>query len=131
MSKKLPCCESCGWAFRPDPYNAHRQRCCTRPDCLRERKRKRQRKSYAKRYREDPVFRGNERQRCAAGIRSRRAAGGMGRDGPGAETVPVMVFELLAGLVSEQKHTSDAAEVRAVMREYEARGRRLTGTDPP
>lgn len=128
MSKKLPRCEACGRAYRPSRYNVHSQVYCTHPDCVRDRKRARQRRSYNRRYHEDPAFREDECSRAAAGNRRRRAAVKAARAGPGAGAGSAPVPELrhlLTGFVSHLAHSDDPAVVCELMSGYADRGRRL------
>jgi len=133
MSTKLPRCEHCGLPYHPDRYNADRQTCCTRPECVRERRRQRQRRWYNTRYATDEKFAEAARQRCAAANRRRRAAG-QSRAGPQAE--PPMLLHVVVGMLSQLTDTADPVQLRASMAEYAARGQRValappTGTDPP
>jgi len=136
MSKKLPRCAHCGRPFHPNRYNAHRQECCVRTDCVRERKRKRQRQWYAKRRAEDAEFRAQENARCAEANRRRRAAS-RARAGPAEPSAdPVMLSQVVTGLLSHLTDSTDPVHVRAALHEYAARGRGValldrTGTDPP
>lgn len=127
MSKKLPRCAACGRAFRPNRYNVHSQIHCTHPECIRDRKRARQRESYNRRYREDGDFREGECKRAAAGNRRRRAAAKAARAGPvaaGVAPVPEL-RDLFAGFVSHLAHSDDPAVVCELMSGYADRGRRL------
>jgi hypothetical protein len=81
MPKKLPRCVVCGRTFRPDRYHVHHQECCQRPECVRERQRRRQRRWYAQKCRNDPAFCERERRRCAAANRRRRARAVVGSAG--------------------------------------------------
>lgn len=128
MSKKLPRCAACGRAFRPNHYNVHSQIYCTHPDCVRARKRERQRRSYNRRYRDDPDFREQECRRAAAGNRQRRAAAKAARDGPDAAAGAAPNLELqhlITGFVSHLAHSDDPAVVCELMSGYADRGRRL------
>ena len=135
MSKKLPRCAHCYRPFRPDRYNAYRQECCTRPACVLERKRRRQRKWYAAR-RADPVFREEENTRCAKANRRRRAAI-RARAGPSEpDHDPAELRDVLTGVLSQLTDSDDPVQLRASVRDYAARSRRMalwasTGTDPP
>jgi len=121
MAKRLSICEACHLTFHADAYNGHHQKFCTRPECVRQRKRRRQRESYARRYAEDAKFRDKERTRCAEGI-ARRRARVTATDPPG---VPVVVLDVLTGLVAQVTDISDPVLVRAAVASYGARGRRM------
>lgn len=136
MSGKLSICECCERSYRSDRYNHHHQKYCTRPECVLERKRKRQRESLARRYRDDPEFAQKTRERCAAANRRRRAAARASkvRDDSGASAVAPL--EVIAGLLSQLTDTTDPVQVRASLHEYAARGRRAallfwSDSDPP
>ena len=128
MAKKLPRCAACGRAFRPNRFNVHSQIYCPHPECFRERKRERQRRSYNRRYREDLHFRRQERKRALAGNRRRRAAAEAARAGPdvaaGSVSAPEL-RDLIIGFVSHLAHSDDPAVVRGLMSGYADRGRRL------
>jgi len=131
MAKKLPRCDACGRVFRPDRYNKHDQIYCLFPECVLARKRKRQRKSYNRRYRGDPEFRQSERDRAADAARRRRSAAKTAcsvRDGPSAEPSAAAVSELcdlFTGFVSHLSQSDDPSVVRDLMSGYADRGRRL------
>ena len=134
MSTKLPRCEFCGRPFPPDRYNVGQQKYCTRPDCVRERRRKRQREWYAKRCAQDPEFAAAARVRCAAANRRRRAAN-RSRAGPPQEELPLLL-NVVVGMLSQLTDTVDPVRLRASLRDYAVRGQRValvspTGTDPP
>jgi hypothetical protein len=136
MSRKLPRCAHCGRAFSPDLYNAHHQQYCTDADCVRERKRLRQREWAARRRASDVLFRARENARCAAANRRRRAAEKASCEPETAAVGEVAVADVLTGLLSQLADTSDPVLLRTSMAAYAARGRRLalsarTGTDPP
>jgi len=133
MSKKLPCCDGCGGSFRPDRYNVHHQKYCTRPDCVRERRRKRQREWYGRRCAEDPEFVAAARVRCAAANRRRRTAE---RSRPGPPGALPLLSDVVVGMLSQLTDTADPVQLRACMHDYAARGQRMAlaapaGTDPP
>jgi len=133
MSTKLPRCRHCAQSYRPDRYNADRQKCCTRPECVRERRRQQQRQWHAKRYATDEKFATAARERCAAANRRRRAAGPSGA-GPPAH-LP-MWQHVVMGMLSQLTDTADPVQLRASMAEYANRGQRValalpSGTDPP
>jgi hypothetical protein len=133
MSTRLPRCEHCGLPYEPDRYNADRQKYCTRPECVRERRRQRQRPWHKKRYAADAKFAAAAQERCAAANRRRRAAG-MSRAGPPAD--PPMLLHVVVGMLSQLTDTADPVQLRASMAEFAARGQRVTlspptGTDPP
>jgi hypothetical protein len=132
-TKKLPRCGHCSEPYQPDRYNADRQKYCTRPECVRERRRQRQRRWHNTRYANDTTFAAAARERCAAANRRRRAAG-MSRAGPPAD--PPMLLHVVVGMLSQLTDTVDPIQLRVCMTEYAARGQRValtppTGTDPP
>jgi hypothetical protein len=136
MSPKLSCCAHCGRAFVPNRYNAHHQKYCTHADCVRDRKRLRQREWEARRRAEDAEFRATWRARCGAANARRRAAAKASREPEATALGQVAVTDVLTGLLSQLADTSDPVLVCASMAAYAARGRRLalparTGTDPP
>jgi len=140
MWKKLPRCEVCGRPFRPDRFNVEHQKYCSNPDCVRARKRKRQREWYAKRRAEDPQFRADENARCAdANRRRREREREYARAGPSpglCAEPPTGLRDVVAGLLSQVADTSDPRELQQHMELYAARGRRLarlapTGTGGP
>ena len=136
MSRKLLHCAHCGRSFAPDRYNALHQKYCTHGECMRDRKRLRQREWEARRRAEDAEFRATWRARCAAANARRRATAKASREPEAAAVGHVAVTDVLTGLLSQLADTSDPVLVGASMAEYAARGRRLalsarTGTDPP
>ena len=133
MSTRLPHCEFCGRLFHPDRYNVGQQKYCTRPDCIRERRRQRQREWHAKRYAENPEFAEAARVRCAAANRRRRLAN-RSRAGPQEESP--LLLNVVVGMLSQLTDTVDPVQLRASMYDYATRGQRValvppTGTDPP
>jgi len=116
-------CAHCGKHFKVCTYNAHHQKFCLREHCVRDRKRRRQRESYNRRYSRDPSFRETERGRAREGIRRRRQAKGPPTD------PTVLLFdsrEVVAGLVSQLADIADPAELQRTIHHYARRGRRLT-----
>ena len=139
MSKKLPRCAHCDRLFSPDRYNVLHQECCRHPDCVLERKRKRQREWYARKYRDDPEFADTARKRCAAANRKRRArevpVSGDATVGQ-ADTSALALYKAVSGVISQLTDASDPAQLLCSIRRYRERGRRMalcapTGTDPP
>jgi len=136
MSTKLPRCAHCARPFRPDRYNVHAQDCCTQDACVLERKRQRQREWYARRRATDGEFRARENARCAEANRKRRASI-RARAGPSAaEGDPVVLFDVVTGLLSQVVDSTDPQQLQVSLRDYAARGRRVallgcTCTDPP
>lgn len=124
MSNRFPCCELCGRSFRPDPHNADRQKYCTFPECVRERKRKRQRRWYAQKRASDAVFRDSENERCREANRRRRAA-----DRAATSALPSVSSELLpdvlTGIIAQLTDATDPAHLDVSIRSYAARGQRL------
>lgn len=137
MSEKLPRCEICGRAFRPDRYNAWHQKHCGHPGCARERRRACQRRSYARRKR-DAKFRAAENARCAEANRRRRAQAKLSEVSPAepplVERPPAFaelreVSDVLTGVLSQLLDTDDPILLRRAMTEYGDRGRRATVPD--
>jgi len=124
MSKKLPRCNACGRVFRPNRYNKHDQIYCRTPECVLERKRRRQRRLYNNRYRNDPEFRESERSRAAESNRRRRAAAKKKKpacqDSGGRD-----IYYLITGFVSHLAQSDDPAIIGSLMSGYTDRGRRL------
>jgi hypothetical protein len=128
MATAVSWCVVCGSRFRPNRYNPEHQRCCPRPDCVRECKRRRQRKWYARKCRDDPEFAEKARKRCAAANRVRRARIRVAAASPAAapaEATPQALFEVLSGFLSQLTDTTDPAELSASLRGYRERGRRV------
>jgi len=136
MSKKLPRCEDCGRSFRPDRYNISRQKFCTDPICVRERKRKRQREWHARQLEKDSEFRQNMNRRCLNANRRRRSASRAGPDSTGLDTYWAGAPEVIIGLMSQIIDSDDPARVSASLHQYVVRGHRLalsacTAVGPP
>lgn len=132
MAKKLPRCECCGRVVHPDRYNAGHQKYCKGAECVRERKRKRQREWFAARYAGDPAFAAAARMRCAAANRRRRAAA----KACGKQDEPIELFAVVTGLLSQLTDTTDPSQLRVSLRRYQDRGRRMAlsahlGAGPP
>ena len=133
MATSVSWCVVCGRKFRPNRYNPEHQQCCSLPKCVRECKRRRQRKWYARKCRDDPSFAEAARQRCAAANRERRArvraaaapAAAASPAAAPAETTAQALFEVLSGFLSQLTDTTDPAELSASMRDYRERGRRV------
>ena len=128
MAKKLPRCDACGRAFRPNRYNKHDQIYCLTPECVLERKRKRQRRFYNNRYRNDSEFRESERTRAAEGNRRRRAAAKAEKpacEGSGGNSGGMDIHYLITGFVSHLAQSDDPAIIGSLMSGYTDRGRRL------
>ena len=116
-------CTACLRVFRPDPHNAYHQECCTRPDCVRERKRRRQREWYRAKYQGNRAFREREIRRLVAWRRK-----GQGRDPPGegqAGWDVAVIGAALTGLVAQLADSAEPAVVRGILVGYVDRGRRL------
>jgi hypothetical protein len=121
---KLPMriCEACHHPYDPDPLNAHHQKYCRRPGCLRRRKRIRQRVCYRKRYWEDEEFRKRERRR--AGDRKRRRA----EEAPPARPPEPDRRDLaLIGMAAHLADSRDPDVVREVLDRCVGWGRDLAG----
>ena len=137
MATPVSWCVVCRRRFRPNRYNPEHQQCCPLPECVRECKRRRQRKWYARRCRDDPSFAEAARKRCAAANRARRARVDAAAASPAAapaETTAQALFEVLSGFLSQLTDTTDPAELSASMRGYRERGRRValnTAVGPP
>ena len=128
MATAVSWCEVCRRRFRPNRYNPEHQQCCPLPECVRECKRRRQRKWYARKCRDDPKFAEKARKRCAAANRARRARVDAAAASPAtapAETTPQALFEVLSGFLSQLTDTTDPAELSASLRDYRERGRRV------
>ncbi len=128
MAGKLPRCNACGRAFRPDRYHIHTQEYCTDAECVRKRKRKRQRRFYNNRYRNDSEFRASERARAATGNRRRRAVTKTAKstlEACGRRHDDADIQCLITGFVSHLAQSDDPAVVRGLMSGYADRGRRL------
>jgi hypothetical protein len=127
MATAVSWCVICGRRFRPNRYNPEHQQCCPLPECVRECKRRRQRKWYARKCRDDPKFAEKARKRCAAANRVRRAQIRVTASPAAApaETTPQALFEVLSGFLSQLTDTTDPAELSASMRDYRERGRRV------
>ena len=114
-------CTACGLRFVPDPFNAHHQTCCTRPECVAERKRTRQRE-WAARKRQDPAWRRQSCERvkvCQRQQRARSTDGPAGRTATGLEHV-------LVGLAARLTEASSTEQVHEYLRGCEEHGRRLS-----
>jgi hypothetical protein len=136
MPRKLPRCERCGRAFRPDRYNEFHQKHCTHTECVLERKRARQREWHARRRATDAAFRERQNARCREANRRRRAALRPQGGGDDAEAAPVVLADVVAGLLSQLTDTTDPHQLSASLREYAARGQRVAlpapmGGHPP
>jgi len=137
MPKKLPRCAHCGRVFRPDRYNKLHQECCTDPECVLDRKRKRQREWHARRRSEDETFRKKQNARCAAANRRRRAELRARVAAGDTDPIPdVALADVVTGLLSQLTDTIDPTRLRASMHDYAARGRRVAlyataGRNPP
>ena len=135
MSKKLPRCRFCGEPFHPDPYNASRQKFCKRPECVRERKRMRQRRWYNQRRRDEPAFRESENARCAQANRRRRSMRNA-RPEPAQAEDAAFFSHVVTGFLSQVIDSSDPVHLHNCLCGYADRGRRVayaspTGKDPP
>lgn len=120
---------SCGRAYVPDRYNAHRQWGC--PRCSAKRKRERDRQRYHQRYAEDAGFRTREKARRAAARRRAKA-----RARAAAAVPPPAVVTGPDPAVAELRHTvtgmaallvgqADSASLGEFMQACAQRGRRL------
>lgn len=121
---KLPkrSCDSCHHLYEPDPLNAHHQKYCRRPGCLRRRKLERQRRWYRKLYRNDAGFRDRERRRARLGKDRRR------EEAPSVRPPEPDQRDLaLIGLVAHMADTRDPEVAREAMALYVGRGRELAG----
>jgi hypothetical protein len=67
-------CEWCGLEYMPSNYAIHTQKYCTRPGCVRDRKRKRQNAWLRKMRKEDPIWRKEYVRRVDESRRRRRLA---------------------------------------------------------
>jgi len=123
-AKKLPRCTCCGRAFHPDPYNADRQKFCKHPDCIRERKRKRNRKYYHNKYHSDKDFQAKEIARISAGHKRRRKNPDKSPRPP-PHQLGVDIQACLVGLIAQHTALTDPVLVVEAMHTYADRGHRL------
>jgi hypothetical protein len=127
-------CKHCDREFVPDHYNQIRQKYCKNPDCVLERKRRRQRDNRRKRYEQDLEFKKNEQARCQDAVRRYRAQKKSIRADdlvphpihpPVTPIVSAQPPVLLLGLLSQLLDTNDPVELARQAVWYEERGRRL------
>ena len=129
MGKTKLSCEWCGRRFRPNRYNAGRQKYCLHPACVKERAQKRKRESYARRVARDEAFAKEERRRCAEANRARRArraaaAATPPDPGPAPDPGPDLRHVVL-GMLSQMTDTADPAQLAPTLRSLAERGQRL------
>ena len=132
MGKTKLSCERCGRRFRPNRYNASRQKYCLRPACVKERAQKRKRESYARRVARDQAFAKKERRRCAEANRTRRArraAAAARPPAPAPDPVPDLRHVVL-GMLSQMTDTVDSAQLAPALRSFAERGQRLAAPPP-
>ena len=122
-------CDRCGRLLDSDPYNAWHRKYCKNPECVRERKRKRQRKWYAKRRASDPKFQAKENARCAEANRQRRAAAKK-KEASAAPVTDPDLPALVRGMLSQLTDTVDPVELGAAARRFADRGRQLALSSP-
>ena len=127
MAYEAKICEHCERPFAPCPFNKHHQRFCKTPSCCNDRARARKRKSYNKRYRDDPAFHEAERKRCHKALLERRQKARDKPPSPPPSTLGSVNLDLLvAGLLAQALDTVDHHDVLYLARDYEARGQALT-----
>lgn len=137
---RLPRC-ACGRLYRPDRFNADRQKGCMRGDCSRERKRLRDRQRYRHRYRDSVKFREAEKARRAECRRQAKARLRAGAGPPGGRQAEPTVAEgllevaalrhTLTGMAAVLAGEGDGASVGEFLNACSDRGRRLTAAMGP
>jgi hypothetical protein len=135
-------CQKCDKPFTPCPYNAARQKFCTRPACVRARKKLSQANWYAEK-REDPAFRKTESARVKRAMAHRRQKDKKAKASvvpPSPLTLPLPTaaaphespasreFAFIVGLLAHTMDTSDYGEVMGRKAALEARGHRMSAT---
>jgi len=134
MGKTKLRCGFCGRRFEPDRYNAHHRKYCLDPDCVRDRKRKRQREWSARRKAADAAFAERGRKRCREANRARRkrlAALPRSPPCPVPEAAPAPdVRHALLGLLAQMTDTADSGQLHSTFVAYAARGQRLAASGP-
>ena len=129
--KRLPICRHCGCRFRPDVYNRHHQRWCSKAECRRARDRERRRRNYLKRLEHEEGFRESERRRCCKAMRRLRSRKRQNKAELATAVLPsAPATELLIGLISQLADTTDPLLVGQVMNRYAERGRLLAVAPP-
>jgi len=132
---RLPRC-ACGRLYRPDRFNADRQKGCMRGDCPGERKRLRDRQRYQRKYHGSVEFREAEKARRAecrrqAKARFRTGAGpppGRQAEASAAQSLPevAVLRHTLTGMAAVLAGEGDGASVGEFLSACADRGRRLT-----
>ena len=133
MARKRPGpeaeCECCKCIYRKDPRNARSQRYCTRPDCVRIRKRLRQNASYKAKYRNDKEFQQSERARCGKSLKLRReAARQLAAAHPPRQ--PWNWELVVLGIIRCLTDAGDPTAAEASLRHFERTGQPLAATTP-
>ena len=119
-------CEFCGCFFSPCHYNGHHQICCGSPPCRRAAAALRQRLRRA-RILSDPARAGPYREEEAKRQRERRASKSVGRPSSGLGWLASSdgSTATIIGLVAQMGDSHSLEDVRGVLNELAARGRRL------
>ncbi len=123
--KKTICCARCGRAERRCRRNPDTHIFCRNEDCVRERKRERQRKSQKRKYREDKVFAEAERKRCGENLKARRKKVKAAEAIEAKSQTHVSLELVVLGMLSSLTDADDAAAVRESLRLFERRGQSL------
>lgn len=131
---RLPRC-ACGRLYRPDRFNADRQKGCMRGDCPRERKRLRDRQRYRRKYHGSVKFREAEKDRRAecrrqAKTRLRTGAGpplGRQAEPSVAQSLPEVAAlrNTVTGMAAVLAGEGDGASVGEFLNACADRGQRL------
>ena len=131
---RLPRC-ACGRLYRPDRFNADRQKGCMRGDCPRERKRLRDRQRYKGKYCGSAEFREAEKDRraeCRRQAKARLRTGAsppLGRQAgpPAAQSLPEVAAlrHTLTGMAAVLAGEGDGVSVGEFLNACADRGRRL------
>ena len=123
--KKTICCARCGRIERRCRRNPDTHIFCRHEDCVRERKRERQRKFQKRKYRDDKVFAEAERKRCGENLKARRKKAKM-VEASEAKSQPHANLELVVlGMLGALTDADDVTAVRESLRLFERRGQRL------
>ncbi|OVE82479.1 hypothetical protein BVY04_00795 [bacterium M21] len=118
----LSICEAYGKPFVRCRYNAHHQKYCRRPACVRRCKQARQRTSHNRRYHEDEDYRERKRQKSREYMRVRRGKEKAAKE----DAIEINPIDTLTGVVAQLTDEEDPMTVRERLRSYSARGRQLS-----
>jgi hypothetical protein len=128
-------CVCCGRRYRLCRFNGHNQEYCDRPECQLERKRKRDRERYRRKYHAgDTAFCNREKARRSV-ARRRKATVPVPVPAPALTSLPVPALAceverlswVVAGVVRAFSGESDPVSIRELTSTFEAAGRRLVG----